>query len=255
MIRAASICKHFGGLLAVDQVSLTIAPGTITGLIGANGAGKTTLFNIIAGEMLPSAGRVFLGERDITGLPSYELCTIGMARTFQIAREFRHLTVLENVLCAAGGQSGENILNAWLARRRWQNEERQLRRDAEDILDFLKLSHLADAPAGILSGGQKKLLELGRVMMAKPQMVLLDEVGAGVNKTLLGDIATAILRLNAERGITFFMIEHDLDFLGRLCSSVIVMANGAVLARGSIDEIKNNEAVIESYLGRRQGER
>jgi branched-chain amino acid transport system ATP-binding protein len=189
-------------------------------------------------------------DTDITGLVPHELYAAGLLRTFQIAREFSKLTVLENLLVAADSQLGESIINTWLARGRVRMQEKKLRKQAAEVMDFLRLSHLAHTPAGQLSGGQKKLVELGRTMMTTPKIVLLDEVGAGVNKTLLGEIADAIARLNRERGYTFFMIEHDLDFLERLCSSVIVMADGAVLTQGTINEIKNNEAVIESYLGR-----
>ena len=249
MILVENIHKHFGGFHAVDGASLEIAEGSITGLIGPNGAGKTTLFNVIAGVLEPTSGRVFMAGEDITGLPPHVLFHKGLLRTFQIAHEFSSMTVRENLMMVPGGQSGEALWNAWFARARIAREERALARKADEVLEFLTIDHLADERAGNLSGGQKKLLELGRTMMVDARIVFLDEVGAGVNRTLLNTIGDAILRLNRERGYTFCMIEHDMDFIGRLCDPVIVMAEGKVLARGTIDQIKANEQVIEAYLG------
>ena len=249
MIVVENISKHFGGIRAVDNVSLSIAPGSITGLIGPNGAGKTTLFNVIAGLYKPSAGAVRLDGEDITGLPPHELFARGMLRTFQIAHEFSTLTVRENLMLVPGGQSGERLLDAWLRPARVRAEEAALRRKAEEVIDFLQISQVADELAGNLSGGQKKLLELGRTMMVDAKIAFLDEVGAGVNRTLLRTIGDAILRLNRERDYTFCMIEHDMDFISRLCDPVIVMAEGAVLATGTAEEVRANEDVIEAYLG------
>jgi ABC-type branched-subunit amino acid transport system ATPase component len=187
MIKIKNLKMHFGGIHAVDDVSLTLETGRITGLIGPNGAGKTTLFNVIAGHYKPTSGQVFLDGEDITGLPPHELFAKGMLRTFQIAHEFSTLTVRENLMMVPGGQSGERLI---------------------------------------------------------------DEVGAGVNRTLLNTLGDAIIRLNQERGYTFCMIEHDMDFIGRLCESVIVMAEGHVLAQGTAAEVTSNEKVIEAYLGR-----
>ncbi|MGI9310691.1 MAG: ABC transporter ATP-binding protein [bacterium] len=250
MIQIESVSKHFGGLKAVDGASLEIKLGTITGLIGPNGAGKTTLFNIIAGVHAPSGGRVRLDGEDITGLAPHQLFAKGLLRTFQIAHEFARLTVRENFMMVPASQAGEHLPSAWARRRLIGRQEAKIRRRAEEVMAFLKLSHVADELAGNLSGGQKKLLELGRTMMTDAKMVLLDEVGAGVNRTLLRDIGDAILRLNRERGYTFCMIEHDMDFISRLCDPVIVMAEGAVLTEGSAAEVKANEQVIEAYLGR-----
>lgn len=233
----------------MDGASLTIRPGSITGLIGPNGAGKTTLFNVIAGRLPPTSGRVTMAGEDITGLPPHELFAKGLLRTFQIAHEFSSMTVRENLMMVPPNQSGESIWNAWVGRRRIREEEARLARRADEVLDFLTISHLAEEKAGNLSGGQKKLLELGRTMMVDAKIVFLDEVGAGVNRTLLNTIADAIVRLNRERGYTFCVIEHDMDFIGRLCDPVIVMAEGKVLAEGSAQEIMQNEAVIEAYLG------
>ncbi len=249
MIEVHDLHKHFGGFHAVDGASLRIETGSITGLIGPNGAGKTTLFNVIAGNLAPTAGRVSMAGEDITGLPPHELFHKGLLRTFQIAHEFSSMTVRENLMMVPPGQSGERLWNAWVGRRRIAEEERALAARADEVLEFLTIDHLAGERAGNLSGGQKKLLELGRTMMVDARIVFLDEVGAGVNRTLLNTIGDAILRLNRERGYTFCMIEHDMEFIGRLCDPVIVMAEGRVLAEGTIDEIKANEQVIEAYLG------
>ncbi|WP_435312507.1 ABC transporter ATP-binding protein [Primorskyibacter sedentarius] len=249
MIRVENLHKHFGGFHAVDGASLEIATGSITGLVGPNGAGKTTLFNVIAGVLEPTSGHVQMDGDDITGLPPHVLFHRGLLRTFQIAHEFSSMTCRENLMMVPGGQSGETLWNAWFQRGRIAQEEETLLKKADEVLDFLTISHLKNERAGNLSGGQKKLLELGRTMMVDAKIVFLDEVGAGVNRTLLNTIGDAILRLNQERGYTFCMIEHDMDFIGRLCDPVIVMAEGKVLAQGTIDEIKANEAVIEAYLG------
>ena len=249
MIEVRSVSKKFGGVRAVNDTSLTIGKGSITGLIGPNGAGKTTLFNIIAGLHAPSAGRIFLDGEDITGLKPHDLFKKGLLRTFQIAHEFSSMTVTENLMMAPDGQLGERILNTWIRRGAIREQETRVRGKAEEVIDFLRIGHVANERAGNLSGGQKKLIELGRTMMVDAKVVLLDEVGAGVNRTLLVEIGDAILRLNRERGYTFCMIEHDMDFIGRLCDPVIVMAEGTVLAQGAAEEVRNNEDVIEAYLG------
>ncbi|MDA7424266.1 ABC transporter ATP-binding protein [Thalassococcus lentus] len=249
MIRVENLHRHFGGFRAVDGASLEIATGSITGLVGPNGAGKTTLFNVIAGALPPTSGRVFMDGEDITGLPPHALFHKGLLRTFQIAHEFSSMSCRENLMMVPGGQSGEQLWNTWFGRKRIAEEERALRAKADEVLEFLTISHLADHPAGAVSGGQKKLLELGRTMMVDAKIVFLDEVGAGVNRTLLNTIADTIQRLNRERGYTFCVIEHDMDFIGRICDPVIVMAEGKKLAEGTLDEIKANEQVIEAYLG------
>jgi branched-chain amino acid transport system ATP-binding protein len=249
MIVAENVHRHFGGFHAVDGASIEIATGSITGLIGPNGAGKSTLFNVIAGVLPPTSGRVTMAGEDITGLPPHELFHRGLLRTFQIAHEFASMTVRENLMMVPGGQTGEALWNAWFRRGRVAAQERALAEKADEVLDFLTIDHLADERAGNLSGGQKKLLELGRTMMVDAKVVFLDEVGAGVNRTLLNTIGDAIVRLNRERDYTFCVIEHDMDFIGRLCDPVIVMAEGKVLAEGKADEIMRNEAVIEAYLG------
>lgn len=249
MIKVEQLTKQFGGFTAVNQASLAIETGSITGLIGPNGAGKTTLFNVIAGVHKPSGGHVWLDGEDITGLPPHELFHKGMLRTFQIAHEFSTLSVRENLMMVPAGQPGESLADVWLRGHKVREQERQVREKAEEVIDFLEISHVADELAGNLSGGQKKLLELGRTMMVDAKVVFLDEVGAGVNRTLLNTIGDAIIRLNQERGYTFCVIEHDMDFIDKLCDPVIVMAEGAVLAEGTLAQIKANEQVIEAYLG------
>jgi branched-chain amino acid transport system ATP-binding protein len=249
MIVVEDLHRHFGGFRAVDGASLEIKTGSITGLIGPNGAGKTTLFNVIAGRLPPTSGRVLMDGEDITGLPPHELFHKGLLRTFQIAHEFGSMTCLENLMMVPARQKGETLLNAWFNRRAVAAEEAAIRKKALDVLDFLTISHLAEQKASQISGGQKKLLELGRTMMVDAKVVFLDEVGAGVNRTLLNTIGDAIVRLNKERGYTFCVIEHDMDFIGRLCNPVICMAEGKVLAQGTVDEVKNDERVIEAYLG------
>ena len=249
MIKVDKVYKQFGGFKAVNGVTLEIKEGSITGLIGPNGAGKTTLFNVIAGVLAPTSGAVSMSDTDITGLPPHELFGHGLLRTFQVAHEFSSMSVIENLMMVPDGQTGESLWNTWFNRKKIGQEEAELEKRARDVLTFLTIDHLAEEKAGNLSGGQKKLLELGRTMMVDARVVFLDEVGAGVNRTLLNTIADAILRLNRERGYTFCIIEHDMDFISRLCDPVIVMAEGRVLAEGTAEEIKNNEQVIEAYLG------
>ena len=250
ILQINNLSKYFGGLAAVSDCSLRIKRGSITGIIGPNGSGKTTLFNLIAGNIKSSKGNVLFNNEDITDVPSHELFSKGLLRTFQIAHEFTNLTVIENLMMVPGEQSGENLVNVFLKPKLIDNEEEKIKVKAYEVIDFLNLKHLANELAGNLSGGQKKLLELGRTMMVDAKLVLLDEVGAGVNRTLLKDLGTAILRLNKEKGYTFCMIEHDMDFIKRMCDPVIVMSEGSVLFQGSSDEVMKNEKVIESYLGR-----
>ena len=250
MLEIKDISINFGGIKAVDKASMTIEEGQITGLIGPNGAGKTTLFNVIAGNLKPTYGQVSLLGEDITALPDYELFHKGVLRTFQLAHEFSNMTVLENLMVVPGQQTGESILNTWFKREQIKIEEKVIKEKALEVIKFLNLNHLTYELAGNLSGGQKKLLELGRTMMVDAKIVLLDEVGAGVNRTLLNDIADTIIKLNKEKNYTFFMIEHDMGFLSKLCDKVIVMTEGSVLVEGSIEEVTQNEEVIEAYLGR-----
>ena len=250
MLKINKVRKNFGGLTAVNNASMHVEKGSITGLIGPNGAGKTTLFNIIAGNLQSDSGEVVLQDEKISGLKSHELFYKGVLRTFQIAHEFTSLTVLENLMMVPGNQLGEKLLYTFLNHSKVNKQEEEIRSKAVEVINFLNLTHLTQELAGNLSGGQKKLLELGRTMMVDAKLVLLDEVGAGVNRTLLKDISEAIIRLNKEKNYTFFVIEHDMELISKLCETVIVMAEGSVLYQGSFDEVKSNEAVIEAYLGR-----
>jgi len=250
MLTITNLYKSFGGIRAINNVSLEIKKSSITALIGPNGAGKTTLFNIINGSIKPDSGTIKLSDTNITGYEPHQLFNLGILRTFQIAHEFSSLTVKDNLMMVPPNQIGESILQTWFSSKKIKLEEEHISNKAKEVMDFLQLKHLANEYAGNLSGGQKKLLELGRTMMVKPKIVLLDEVGAGVNRTLLKDLGTAIEKLNKEKGYTFCMIEHDMDFIGRLCDPVIVMAEGSVLFEGSVEDAKKDERVIESYLGR-----
>ena len=249
MIVVENLHKNFGGVRAVNGASLSVQPGSITGLIGPNGAGKTTLFNVIAGLYQPTSGKVLLDGEDITSLKPYELFHKGVLRTFQLAHEFSTLTVRDNLMMVPPNQAGESLLNTWFKPSQVKADEEEIRSKADEVIRFLELEQVADEFAGNLSGGQKKLLELGRTMMVDAKIVFLDEVGAGVNRTLLRKIGDAIIKLNEERNYTFCLIEHDMEFVARLCDPVICMAEGAVLTEGTIDEVKNNEQVIEAYLG------
>ena len=249
MIEIRNVSKHFGGIKAVENVTLNINQGSITGLIGPNGAGKTTLFNIIAGFYSPDFGEIIFEGENISALRSDELFKKGILRTFQIAHEFENLTVRENLMMVPDNQMGETIFHTWVSRRKIRIEEEENSKKATEVMEFLSLDHLANEKAGSLSGGQKKLLELGRTMMVDAKIVLLDEVGAGVNKTLLKKIGESIKTLNKELGYTFFMIEHDIEFISSLCDPVIVMTEGSVLTEGKVSSIRNDERVIEAYLG------
>ena len=250
MLEIKNIQKNFGGLVAVNNASMNVTKGSITGLIGPNGAGKTTLFNIIAGNLHSDLGEVYLEKEKISDLKAHELFEKGVLRTFQIAHEFSTLTVLENLMMVPGNQFGENLLYSWFKNSIVSKQEEEIRAKAIAVIDFLNLNHLTQELAGNLSGGQKKLLELGRTMMVDAKLVLLDEVGAGVNRTLLNEISDAIIRLNKEKDYTFFVIEHDMDLIEKICEPVIVMAEGSVLFQGSFEEVRSNEEVIDAYLGR-----
>ena len=249
VIDVQNVSKSFGGLRAVNHCSLRVERGSITGLIGPNGAGKSTLFNLVAGNIMPDSGKIMFDGKDVTGLPPHKLFHRGMLRTFQIAHEFSNMTALENLMMVPSGQKGESLWATWTNPGAVQAEDLEVRRKALDVIDFLKLGHVRNELAGNLSGGQKKLLELGRTMMVDAKVVLLDEVAAGVNKTLLQDLAGNIERMNRELGYTFFVIEHDMDLIGRLCDPVIVMAQGEKIAEGPMAEIRANPAIIEAYFG------
>ena len=249
ILTVEDVSKAFGGLRAVNHASLEVAEGSITGLIGPNGAGKTTLFNIVSGFLKPDAGHIsFLDDR-IDGLPAHKVFHRGLVRTFQIPRELGGMTVVENLMLVPKDQQGENLWTTWFLPGRVSEQEEANFTKAEEVLHFLNLHQLRDEYALNLSGGQKKLLELGRTLMCDPKMILLDEPAAGVNRTLMRDIVEDIKRLREEKGITFFVIEHDMDIVALLCDRLIVMNEGSKLAEGTPEEMQADERVLEAYLG------
>jgi branched-chain amino acid transport system ATP-binding protein len=248
MLEVRSVTKSFGGADVVAGVSLQVRKGEIAGLIGPNGAGKTTLFNIIAGLLAPSRGEIRLNGQDISWLTPHRRMGLGIGRSFQIPRPFAEMTVLENMLTAAQRQSGERPYCNWFMAGRVAREERANEEKAQALLDFLGLAQSARDAARTLSGGQRKLLELGRVLMSDPQMILLDEPGAGVNPALLDLIIDRIAEIN-RKGVTFFIIEHNMDLVSRLCRHVFVMSAGDLLFQGSPQAAASDPSVIEAYLG------
>jgi branched-chain amino acid transport system ATP-binding protein len=249
MLEVREVNKSFGGLMAVFNCSLTVKEGSITGLIGPNGAGKTTLFNVITGHLRPDKGEILFQSEAINGLAPHEIFKKKIYRTFQITREFAQMSVLENLMLIPDQQVGEKIWNTWFRQGSVRTQERAIKEKALEVLEFVELIDLKDEYAGSLSGGQKKLLELAKSMMADPKLVLLDEPGAGVNPTLMSKLIDNIKKLCVERRITFLLIEHDMDLVMNLCNPVIVMSEGRKLAEGTPDEIKKNEKVLEAYLG------
>ncbi|KAA9409767.1 ABC transporter ATP-binding protein [Haloarcula hispanica] len=243
--------KEFGGVVAVDGATFSVAEGSLTGLIGPNGAGKSTTFNCITGIHEPTGGRVTFNGQDITGLAPYTLANRGLVRTFQIARELSDMTVLENVMLAPGGQVGESVVRSVTPGLRGDviRSEEAVRDRAWETLEFFEIDHLAHENAGNLSGGQRKLLEMARVLMTDPEMILLDEPLAGVNPTLEEKLLERIHELRREQGLTFLLVEHDMDVIMNNCEHIIVMHQGSVLAEGDAETITSDERVLEAYLG------
>lgn len=248
LLEAEHLSKSFGGIKAVDQVSMAVAQGSITGLIGPNGAGKTTLFNLLCSFLQADQGRVVFDGEPIHTLQPHQIARQGMIRTFQVARVLSRLSVMENMLLAAQQQTGEKFWNTWLRPLQVVKEEQALRERAKEVLESVGLAPMTHEYAGALSGGQRKLLEIARVLMSNPRLILLDEPAAGVNPTLINQICEHIQDWNRQ-GITFLIIEHNMDVIMSLCDRVWVLAEGRNLADGSPQEIQRNPQVLEAYLG------
>ncbi len=241
------LCRDFGGVHAVSGVSFAVRAGGITGLIGPNGAGKSTVLTMIGGSLRPTAGSIRLGQQEIAGRPAHEVARLGIMRTFQIPSEFPRLTVLENLLVAVPHQRGESLGNAVFRRRAWRRQERASLERARSFLERFGIAEKEDEYAGNLSGGQKRLLELSRALMAEPTILLLDEPMAGVNPTLARRIEEHLLELR-DQGLTMLMVEHELSVVERVCDPVVVMAQGRVIFEGSMAEVRSNEEVLDAYL-------
>jgi len=248
-LRADGITKSFGGVKALDGMSLEVPHGRITGLIGPNGAGKSSLFDVLSGVQRADAGRVEFDGRDVTGAAPDRLAGLGMARTFQFSRELARATVLENLMVSPSGQSGERLLPNFLQPAAVRRQDREVFHRARDVLARVGLAELADSYAGELSGGQKKLLALGRALMRDARLILLDEPGAGVNRTLMRRLVAIIEEMNGRDGITFLIVEHDMDLVARTCDRVVVMVAGRPLVTGTFEEIRRDPRVLEAYLG------
>ncbi|UCE56470.1 MAG: ABC transporter ATP-binding protein [Desulfobacterales bacterium] len=254
MLKVNKINKHFGGVQAICDCTLEVEKGTITGLIGPNGAGKTTLFNVITGFYKPGSGQIHFNDEDITGLQPYQIFRRGLFRTFQITREYKEMSVLENLLLIPKGQVGERLWNVWFKAKTIAEQEQENLDKAQEILEFLEMKSKKDMPAKHLPGGEKKLLELGRMMMVDLDMVLLDEPGAGIPPILQNKVLDYIKKMSRERGLTLFVVEHDMNVIMNLCDPIIVMTDGSVLTQGSPEEVRSDKRVIQAYLGQNPSE-
>jgi neutral amino acid transport system ATP-binding protein len=247
-LAASGLCKSFGGIKAVNDAEIQVGQGSITGLIGPNGAGKTTLFNLLSNFIRPDKGRVVFDGEQIQQLQPHQIAQQGLVRTFQVARALSRLSVLENMLLAAQKQTGENFWQVQFQQHLINKEQKELRERAMFLLESVGLAKKAQDYAGGLSGGQRKLLEMGRALMTNPKLILLDEPAAGVNPRLIDDICDRISGWN-KSGMTFLIIEHNMDVIMSLCDRVWVLAEGKNLADGTPSEIQNNSHVLQAYLG------
>ena len=244
-----NVRRYFGGIKAVDDVSFDVAPNRITGLIGPNGAGKTTLFNLISGFYNPDVGEIYFQEERIDGLSLHRTFHKGLCRTFQISRELKLMTVLENVMLVTSGQQGERLWRTWFFPKMVEKQERELRDKALQSLESVGLLHLKNEYAGNLSGGQKRLLELARTMMASPTMILFDEPGAGVNPSERKTLADRIRQLVKEQAVTVLLIGHEMELVMDVCDPIIVLDRGKVLTEGTPEQVRGDKRVLEVYLG------
>ncbi len=250
VLELKNVSKNFGGIQAVDNCSLEVKEGSITGLIGPNGAGKTTIFNLITGFHPLTSGEIyFKGDKIQPGNRPNDIFRKGIYRSFQITRELSKITVLENLLIAPHGQAGETFWNNWINNNKVEQEEEELVEKALEILEFLDMRDKCDEYAGNLPGGERKLLELGRMMMVEPELVLLDEPGAGVPPGKQRKVNERIIELNEEQNITFLVVEHDMAVIMNLCHPIMVLVNGSLLTEGSPEEVQNDERVVKAYLG------
>jgi neutral amino acid transport system ATP-binding protein len=248
LLEVRDLRKSFGGVHAVDGVSFEVEAGTITGLIGPNGAGKSTALGVIAGAIPASGGSIDFDGDDVTGSSPMRLARRGLIRTFQISSEFQRLTVLENLLVGAPDNAGETLFGAIvLGKRSWRAQELELVARAREILQRFEMQDKEDEYAGNLSGGQKRMLEIMRGLMAKPKLLLLDEPMAGVNPTLARRIEGHLQELS-DAGLTMLMVEHELGVVERLCTRVIVMAQGQVISEGTMDTLRKDQEVLDAYL-------
>ena len=248
LLTATGLTKSFGGIKALNNANIEVELGSITGLIGPNGAGKTTLFNLLSNFVRPDRGKVFFDNRAIHHLPCHKIADRGFIRTFQVARVLSRLSVLDNMLLATPNQTGENFFKVWFQQSKLKAEEHQNKERAMAILESVGLAEKAHDYAGALSGGQRKLLEMARTLMTNPKLILLDEPAAGVNPTLIEQICEHIVEWNRQ-GISFLVIEHNMDVIMSLCDRVWVLAEGTNLAEGTPKEIQSNPQVLEAYLG------
>ena len=248
VLQVQNACVNFDAFRAVDDVSLTLQEGELLGIAGTNGAGKSTLFAAIAGQQSTSGGSVVFAGHDVTRKSVYERARMGLARTFQTPREFAHLSVLENLLAAAPNQHHESLLASWLGRPASRRHDLELTRQADEILAFVKLAPVRDQSAGGLSGGQKKLLELARVLMLNPKLIMLDEPFAGVNPVLIGEIIEVLRQLN-KRGVALIVVEHHLQALKSFVQRLIVMDQGKILADGDPHAVLDDPRVQAAYMG------
>lgn len=248
ILSVTDVRRSFGGVQAIRGATFSVPRGSLAALIGPNGAGKSTMVNCIAGAMAPDDGTIVFDGADITKWPSHRVGAHSLIRTFQLSREFSRLTVMENLMVTPRNQDGERLTSALFRRKRYARQEAQLVERAAELLGVYGLYALRDDPAGTLSGGQKRLLELARAVMAEPTLLLLDEPMAGINPALIDEIGAHIQDLNSQ-GVTVLMIEHNLGIVDQLCDHVVVMAEGRTLAVGSMADMRDNPQVVSAYLG------